>query len=357
MQERVSPPVVPGGESVYPAGDAPELIGETIWRIPLPLPFALRSVNIYLLDDGPGARVLIDAGLGLVPDIAAIRAGIAQAGLALEDISTIVLTHAHPDHVGYSGPIQAACGAPVYMLGDEARRMQQIWGAENTWSLDATEDFYVRNGFPLAMSLESRARSQRLRSGLRVPSPEVVRSVEPETTIQLGAHSYQTFWTPGHSDYHLCLLRDDGYFFAGDHVLPGITPNIGFYPNARPDPLDDYLNALDLVRDLSVRLVLPGHRQPFTDLAGRVGELRAHHEERSAQVLALLAAQPDGQDAAQVAGALFGARLRIADDWRFAIAETLAHLEYLRRRDAVASEEREERVIYRVANGSANSLP
>jgi hypothetical protein len=62
--------------------------------------------------------------------------------------------------------------------------------------------------------------------------------------------------------------------------------------------------------------------------------LRAHHEERSALVHDIISLQRDGNTdgltAYAVAGRLFGERLRSADDWRFAVAETLAHLEYLR---------------------------
>jgi glyoxylase-like metal-dependent hydrolase (beta-lactamase superfamily II) len=143
-------------------------------------------------------------------------------------------------------------------------------------------------------------------------------------------HSYQAIWTPGHSDYHLCLLREDGLFIAGDHILPRITPNIGLYVLARPNPLRDYFDALTRVRDLPARLTLPGHGHPFTALAERADELCVHHEERSQMVLDLLVERPGGAHASDLADALFEGRLRNADDRRFALAETLAHLEYLR---------------------------
>jgi glyoxylase-like metal-dependent hydrolase (beta-lactamase superfamily II) len=45
--------------------------------------------------------------------------------------------------------------------------------------------------------------------------------------------------------------------FAGDHVLPRITPSIGFEQNAAGLPLRDYLDSLKLVRDLPDRRLLP----------------------------------------------------------------------------------------------------
>src|SRR5262249_52034046 len=122
--------------------------------------------------------------------------------------------------------------------------------------------------------------------------------------------------------------------------------NIGYYPGARPDPLGDYYASLTRVRDLPTRLVLPGHRQPFTDLAGRVDELRVHHQERSETILALIASRPEGMSAAAVAAAVFGDRLRDGDDRRFALVEMLAHLEHLRGQGALTHAERNGRITY-----------
>lgn len=322
--------------SVYPAGDAPERLttpltsagGAAVWRIPLPLPFALRSVNVYLVDGGPGARVLFDAGLGLADDRAALLAGLGEAGLTFADISALVLTHAHPDHIGLAGQIVAASSAPVYLLQGEEKTLYTFWG-EGDAAAHGIEAMYAANGLPpeLLIAAANGVRSVRQMPGL--PPREQVTTLADGACVTLGGLRYTVYWTPGHSDYHMCLLREDGIFFAGDHILPRITPNIGYYPHARPNPLGDYYSALAAVRDLPATLVLPGHGRPFSGLAARVDELRMHHEERSEIIRTLLADTPDGADAGTVAGVVFGARLRNADDWRFALVETLAHLEYL----------------------------
>lgn len=314
---------------IFPPGDAPERVAEGVWRIPLPLPFALRMVNVYLLDDGPGARTLVDAGLGLPTDERALHAGLRRAGIALDDVNTLVLTHAHPDHIGLSGTIQAATGCPIYLLEGEHEALYRVW--ETDTALHATAEMYVAHGMPAEMLPGADAAARALRKMLRLPPRDAVRPVRDGDRLRLGARDYTVWWTPGHADWHLCLLRDDGVFLAGDHVLPKITPNIGWYPNSRPDPLADYLAALDRVSELPARVVLPGHGLPFADLAGRVAELAAHHAERSDQVRALLGdAQDTGADAYTVALRLFEGRLRSPDDMRFALAETLAHLEHLR---------------------------
>lgn len=335
--------------SVFPPNDAPQEIEPGLWRIPVPLPFALRSANIYLLDNSPAGWAIVDSGFGLPADEAALRAGLVHADVSLDAITTIFLTHAHPDHIGLSGTIQAASGAPVYMLNREDQRMYDVWSAEADPSFSTVTAMYAANGLPPEEVAGSAAATARTRRILRLPRRDTVQLLEDGDVLRLGDHTYEVIWTPGHSDYHMCLLRDDNVFIAGDHILPGITPNIGLYPQARPDPLRDYLGAIQRVRDLPARVVLPGHGRPFATLAARVDALRAHHEERSAAVLAVVHDHPAGISGYALATIIFGSRLRTSDDRRFALVEMLAHLEYLCGEGHAAREERDGQIVYTAA--------
>lgn len=332
----------------YPAHEDAQEIEEGLWRIAVPLPFALRSANIYLIANGDGSWTLVDAGLGLPADEEALRDGLARAGVALDQIAALILTHAHPDHIGLSATIQQGAGAPAYILRGEDEHLYGVWSERGGDRFGPLEHMYVANGLPVEVAEAGRAATLLTRKLLRLPRQETLRLVKDGESLRIGAHTYQCIWTPGHSDYHLCLLREDGLFIAGDHVLPSITPNIGLYPAARPDPLGDYYGALDRVRDLPVRLVLPGHRLPFAALAERVDELRRHHQERSELLRGHLRARPGGADAATLSSALFGERLRSHDDLRFALVETLAHLEYLWLRGLVERRVEGERALYTV---------
>ncbi len=116
--------------------------------------------------------------------------------------------------------------------------------------------------------------------------------------------------------------------------MPRVTPHVGLYSqDSRPDPLGDYLDSLAKVANLPVTLVLPGHGEPFTDLAGRTTEITAHHNERLAYIISLLKEQP--QHAHQLAEHLFPHRLQNDETRRMAVAEVLSHLEYLRYREQI----------------------
>jgi glyoxylase-like metal-dependent hydrolase (beta-lactamase superfamily II) len=129
----------------------------------------------------------------------------------------------------------------------------------------------------------------------------------------------------GHADGQLCLLKD-GVLVAADHLLDRITPTVGLWPASRPDPLGDYLAALDRTIELAPTVALPGHGEPIEDPVGRARELKEHHRLRLEETVAALGEEP--RTGYELSFALFGADLQPAGR-RFAIAETLSHAERL----------------------------
>jgi glyoxylase-like metal-dependent hydrolase (beta-lactamase superfamily II) len=113
---------------------------------------------------------------------------------------------------------------------------------------------------------------------------------------------------------------------AGDHLLGEITPTVGLYPESRPDPLGDYLDSLQRTIELAPTLALPGHGEPITDPVSRAREILEHHRHRLEETAAGLGPEP--RTAYEVSRDLFGDDLD-ASGRRFALAETLAHLERL----------------------------
>jgi glyoxylase-like metal-dependent hydrolase (beta-lactamase superfamily II) len=140
--------------------------------------------------------------------------------------------------------------------------------------------------------------------------------------------------TPGHTRGHV-VFHDEaaGTLFAGDHVLPQITPSIGF-EMPRPDsPLRDYLESLRLVRSLPDARLLPAHGPVAPSVHARVDELLDHHE---ARLTGTAKAVEQGADTAfEVARILRWTRRETHfDDLNLlnrmlAVQETLAHLEVL----------------------------
>jgi glyoxylase-like metal-dependent hydrolase (beta-lactamase superfamily II) len=300
-----------------------------IWKITLPIPFPLRTVNLYALV-GDHGWALIDAGMGMPDARIAFAAALQKAGLSIDRLRAIVLSHDHPDHIGLSGELREQSGAIVYMHPIDAESMRILWQNIYPEHFLEVSQFFKQHGMPTGEPWFSQANPEQLRNIIGVPSHEAITLVEDGQYLDLVGEQYRVIWTPGHSDGHICLFRErDGVFIAADHVLPRITPNVGLYSeNDRANPLGDYLHSLRKVSTLPASIVLPGHGEPFKDLAVRVEEIIEHHEQREMQILTLLDEQP--QHAYRLAEQLFGGRLKSNEARRMAVAETLSHLEYLR---------------------------
>jgi glyoxylase-like metal-dependent hydrolase (beta-lactamase superfamily II) len=148
--------------------------------------------------------------------------------------------------------------------------------------------------------------------------------------------------TPGHTRGHV-VFHDAaaGQLFAGDHVLPHITPSIGFEPLRTAFPLRDYLDSLRLMFQLPDARLLPAHGPVTESVHQRVTELLAHHEDRlAASATAVQAGAATGYEVARALG--WTRRLRAFDDLdpfnqMLAVSETSAHLDVLVLQDRLSS--------------------
>lgn len=263
---------------------------------------------------------------------AALEGALAELGLGFADLDQVILTHHHPDHYGLSGLIEAA-GAEVWLLDIEEQTGHRFWLEYEHW-LQASVEQFRRHGAPLT-GLEGMAQGMWLTRS-QVHPPQHPKTVADGETLNIAGWPFRVTWTPGHADGHMALLRDDGVLLAGDHLLERITPNIGLWAYSRPNPLGDYLESLEKVKRLEARIALVGHFGPvIPDIPKRAEELRRHHDERLNELLMLLEGGP--QTAWEVSLKLFGGQLSFVQR-RFAWAETLAHLEYLRLQGSIRTE-------------------
>lgn len=311
--------VPPSSLATQPIGRASS-IAEDIHQLKLPVPFPLKFVASYLVE-GRGGWTVIDPGFDYPPAREVWESEATRLGIDLgRDVERIIVTHLHPDHIGLARWLQERSGAPAWMLEGEIGNARRVWDPERN-----TAEFVrhmMRNGMD-ARTAGATAGTTRL--GIRVP--EDLNALRPGEFIQLGAGEARVLHTPGHSDYHF-VLHDERrrLLFAGDQLLLRITPNIGMWTYTAPRPLARYLDSISGLRGLDVEVVLPGHGLLFHDLDGRIGELIRHHEERLAVMHDAFGGEP--------ATAFEIARRVFADDLsdhqlRFAVAETIAHLEHL----------------------------
>jgi len=281
--------------------------------VTMPLPMRPDHVHCYLVPVESG-YMLVDTGLGL-PGAKEAWAAV-LAGLDAP-VVTIFLTHFHPDHLGAAADVRDLTGARTLQGRLDAEQTRIVW-ENDAWS-DRLADWFHRNGVPEDVTEELIGQGARYRPFIRtVPNPELVADGEL-------LHGWELVAAPGRADGQLTLLRD-GVLLAADHLLARITPTVGLWPESRPDPLGDYVQALERTIELAPSIAYGGHGDVVTDPVGRACELIAHHEERLRAAAAVLGREP--LTGYEVSYPLFGDDLGPATR-RFAVAETLSHLERL----------------------------
>ncbi|MGI5129213.1 MBL fold metallo-hydrolase [Pseudonocardia sp. CA-107938] len=327
-----------------PAGDwtAPGVFrcAPDVYRIPLPLPNdGLRAVNVYAIADGSGFS-LVDSGWVLQESRELLVSALAQLGGGLGDVRRFLVTHSHRDHYTLAVALRREFGGRI-LLGEGEKPGLEELNSPGAGERSPHLPRLLRAGADdLLRRLNAFPRPEFDVSDWELPDEwitdgSVITVGEGDALRELTAIA-----TPGHTRGHVVFADEPGdLLFAGDHVLPRITPSIALEPVPAVSPLADFLASLELVRSRPDATLLPAHGPVGMRVHERVDALLAHHADRLEKSLA--AVREGRSTATEVAGALRWTRREhaLADldvfNEMLAVLETMAHLDVLVERGAL----------------------
>ncbi|SHG03296.1 Glyoxylase, beta-lactamase superfamily II [Jatrophihabitans endophyticus] len=298
-------------------------VGTGVHRIPLPLPNdGLKAVNVYAIADGDEV-VLVDGGWALAESERELTRGLATLGYGLDQVREFLCTHVHRDHYTQAVAVRRLHGSRVSLGEGERSCLELIRTVTDHPDIARLRE---AGATELAATLADR------HGGFDQTNWEDPdRWLSDGVEIPLRTRTLRAIATPGHTRGHL-VFHDAAAasLFAGDHVLPHITPSIGVELDRPPSPLRDYLSSLELVRALPDARLLPAHGPATDSVHARIDELLAHHERRLDETVAAVDHGADtGYEAARRLG--WTRRNRHFDDLDvvnriLAVQETMAHL-------------------------------
>jgi glyoxylase-like metal-dependent hydrolase (beta-lactamase superfamily II) len=195
------------------------------------------SANNILLKS-PDGHVLIDSGYVTHAPLT-LQLLASERGLGAEPLAKLVNTHCHSDHIGGNAAVRAAYGCPIEVPEAEAPLIER-------WDTTALLLDYAGQ------------------SADRFTVDAVLR---PGETHVWGDLAWRLLAAPGHrmgalvfyNAEHRVLISGDALWENGyGFVMPA---------SLDPDALPATRDTLDMIAGLDVRVVIPGHGEPFTDAA------------------------------------------------------------------------------------------
>jgi glyoxylase-like metal-dependent hydrolase (beta-lactamase superfamily II) len=315
-----------------------------IHRVPVPVPFpqAGGPANAWLVEDGDGGLLMVDAGLGSPEAEAALADGFRRAGRRPDEVRRLIVTHGHVDHYGGARWVEEQAGHAVPALvhpadlpkvaedGPRWAELAPLYGAHLA-RLGAPEEALQAAGREAERGFSLARRIREARPAL------------PGERLRTRHLDLELLHMPGHTPGLLCLHdRAHRLLFSSDHLLERISPNplIELGPDGRDGhfrPLVEYLASVERTAALEVDLVLPGHGPPFGGHREVAASLRSFYARRQERLLGQLRGGP--RTAWELVRALF--RDPRPGDVFLAISEVVAHLEVLEARGTLAREERD----------------
>jgi glyoxylase-like metal-dependent hydrolase (beta-lactamase superfamily II) len=177
--------------------------------------FSNGGINAFLVDDGDAGLTLIDSGYP--KDAEAITKGIHGIDRDLSDLTNIVITHAHPDHLGSAKQLSGGT-TPISLHPEDADIAKA-----GVYLLTMKPGPGILNAVVFRLVMRKK--------------PSEFPAFEPDIDLKDGdvidvAGGIEVIHTPGHTPGHVALLwrRDGGLLFVGDAAanLVGLNYMIGY---------------------------------------------------------------------------------------------------------------------------------
>ena len=296
--------------------------------MPVPTPFAVGRVNVYLVEDDP--LTLVDAGPNSATSLTTLEGALAEHGRRVEDLERIVITHQHIDHIGLVQILANRSGAEVVAL--EALKP---WLAHYGQGMEADDAFseviMARNGIPEDVRMALRSVSAAFRAWGAAAT--VTTTVGEGDTIAFADRTWTVHHRPGHSPSDTVFHdAQRGELIGGDHLIKHISSNplisrpLGGADAERPQALVIYLQSLAQTRAMELQRVLPGHGEEIHDHRVLIDERFRLHERRARKLLGLIAERP--RTAYELAQAMWG-NVAVTQAY-LTLSEVLGHVDLLR---------------------------
>jgi glyoxylase-like metal-dependent hydrolase (beta-lactamase superfamily II) len=324
-----------------------------IHAIPVPTPFAVGTMNAYLIEDIP--LTLVDCGPNSALSFDTLERALGARGHRIADLGLLLITHPHMDHAGLLDVLVRRSGAEVAAL-EAARVFVEDFAAQTHADNAYAQRLMVRHGVPAVVS--SALRGPADASAAWGCSAPLTRPLADGEAIALRDRTLRIHHRPGHSVADSVIVDETTRIaFTGDHLIANISSNPLLarppgarldYDGPRPRPLLDFRRSLRETRGDPVTMGLAGHGEPILDVRDLVDRRLEGYERRAEKIAEVLLTAP--LQAFDIAQRVWTPETAITQTY-LTLSGVLSHLDLLVERGEVAEDASGGSTLFRVIDG------
>ncbi|MDY6795764.1 MAG: MBL fold metallo-hydrolase [Actinomycetota bacterium] len=240
------------------------------------------SANILLIRDDDGA-ILVDVGCGQEEAYLKVKDFVIAQGFRIDDVHTVVLTHAHPDHMGAMRYLLQEISPRIFLHPIEIPLAAEPSQLNHTFDVGLPYRYGLSPVPPEEMDIV-----EYFSAACAMASAEATDEIPTHEALVLGDFAFQVIVTPGHAQGLVSLFdRDNGILFTADAVGAIVTwysPSSGGFTG--------FLEGLDRLSELPAKLLLPSHGKPSNEPHKKIEKTRASMLRREERILKELSSGP-----------------------------------------------------------------
>ncbi|KHF41319.1 MBL fold metallo-hydrolase [Halalkalibacter okhensis] len=306
---------------------------ETIHQLTIPTPFLVGPVHVYLICGR--SLTLVDTGPLTSEGKNEVIQQLYNLGYKIEDIDQVILSHHHPDHIGLASLFKHAT-----LIG---HRFLEPWLNKDQAFFNKCKQFltdlYVKNGLPHELVSKIERASQSYMDFIEPAELGVIVKHDDEVP---GLPGWRVKEVPGHAQNHIMIVREhDQLAIGADVLLASISSNAlleaPMNGEIRPKTLLQYRKSLQLVKDLNITLLLPGHGEVINNVNMLVDARLEGHSRRAQVIKDIISTRQ--LTASEISYELFKEKHLKQPDLTF--SETFGHLDLLLEQKEVMVKEKD----------------
>ena len=300
-------------------------VAEDLYWARFELPFRLNHINVYFLESDNG-WIIIDCGIN-DENTREHWEQLFLGPLKNINIDKIIITHHHPDHIGFSSELEKMSNASFFISKSEKENAEWLMKTNETELLSIIIKAYESYNLNKKDINTLKKRGSKYKQ--RVKKLPYLKIIEEGEKIRSKYGEWEVRLDEGHSPEHISLIdKTRKLYISADFLLPRISPNISAdLRDINSDRAGSYLNYLLEFSNLEDDFkIFPGHDWPFTKGGSRAKELIMHHNKRLEKLL--IAAEVNTLTVNSSIDILFGRKFD-EHELFFASGEARAHLNHL----------------------------